>query len=231
MFDRYHGEVDLDFAKMMWRFPGEPPPYPLDQECYEAYYATQGEGWDQKIGNLDNARVVIMQPDDGDEGVAYICSGSAARVAYPLVPRGGDYYQIAATHTFYELTLASGPAAVVSAAKSASHAYIAEAYQELMWLNYTDTGYAGLNELYTLANTEYYEGVNWANKAALASGNEALLYYGKAAAAFTRSQAHAKQVLHALVPPATCPKDLGLKPYKETAWPGDEGKAKGKDKE
>ena len=221
MFTRYHGRVDLEFAKMMWRFPGNPPPYPWwTDEVYEAYYATQGKGWDQKICNLDSNLIGIALPDDGNNGVAYICTGPAAEVAYPLVPYAGDWYQIEGTHTFYELALASSPAAVVSAAKTAAHNYIAEAHHELMWLEGTDPVHIAWDEVYSTANAEYYEGVNWANKAALAEGDEALSYYSKAATAFTRAQAHALQLYNALVPPADNPKDLGLKPYKETAWLG-----------
>jgi len=219
MFDRYHGKIDLEFVKMMWRVPGKPPPYPWDKKCREAYYATQGEGWDPKIGSLYNERIGIALPDDGDEGVMYICAGPAGRVTHPYIPSGGNYYQISGTHTFYQLALDSTPSKVVEAAKKAAHACIAEAYHELMWLHYTDTGYAALNDLYSIANAEYYEGINWTTKASLASRNEVLLYFGKAATAFTRSQAHAKQVYHALVPPATYPEDLDLKPYRNSVIP------------
>jgi hypothetical protein len=216
MFTRYQGKIDLDFVKMMWRVPGNSPPYPWDKKCRDSYYKTKGEGWDPKIGSLYNERIGIAIPDDGDEGVMYICTGPAGRVSFPYIPSGGNYYQISATHTFYQLALASTPTRVAEAAKSTAHNYIAEAYHKLMWLNYTDTGYSALNDLYSLANTEYYNGINWLAKASLASTNEMLLCLSKATTAFTRSQAHAKQVYQALVPPPTSPKDLNLKPYKDS---------------
>jgi hypothetical protein len=111
------------------------------------------------------------------------------------------------------LTLAAGPTEAVKAAQKAAGSDIATAYAELMSLNFTDTGYAGLNELYSLANAEYYQGKVELNKGLLASGNEALLYLAKAATAFTRAQAHALQVYEALVPASTSPGDLGLKPF------------------
>jgi len=215
MFTKYHGRVDLDFAKMMWRFAGNPPPYhkPTDYAIWkETYFGSSGKGWDQKICNLGSLRVAIALPDDGDKGIAYLCTGPAGRVAYPLRP-DLDHYQIAGTHAFYNLALASSPAEIVSIANNEAEEYIGEAYSKLMWLNYTDAGYAALDELYSLANTEYYEGVNWKTKATLAKGDEALFYFARAATAFTRSQAHAKQVHNALVPPAACPEDLGLQPY------------------
>lgn len=214
MFTRYLGEVDLDFAKMMWRFPGEILPED---------YGPESPDWGKhvrKICNLDNEKVVISMPDDGDNGVMYICTGPAGRVNYPL-SRGGHYYQIEGTHSFFQLALAADPASVVNTAKrTARRNYIAAAYQKLMWLNYGDSGFEGLNALFTRANAEYHEGNNWADKAVLAEGDEALLYYARAATAYTRSQAYAKQLYNALVPPADDPTDLGLQPYKETAWLG-----------
>jgi len=70
-----------------------------------------------------------------------------------------------------------------------------------------------LHELFSQAVAEYYEGVNANNKGVLAEGVEALYYLARAARAFARSEAHAKQVYNALVPPPTSPEDLGLEPY------------------
>jgi hypothetical protein len=215
MLHNYRGKVNLEFAKMMWRFPGNPAPYPIDNK---AYYSTRGKDWDQKICNLLNMRAVIMKPDNGDKGVAYICTGPAGRIAYPLFP-GGEDHQIDGTNTFYQLSLASSPAALVAAAKNAAFDYISEAYSKFMMLNHNSAGYASLKEIYSKANAEYFEGINIYNKGLLASGNQAILYFAQAATAFTRSQAHAKQVYNAIVPPATSPNDLGLKP-----WFGDWGK-------
>ena len=82
-----------------------------------------------------------------------------------------------------------------------------------MHLNFKDTGYAALNDLYSLANSEYYQGNIAYNKALLTGGNESLAYFARAATAYTRSQAHAVQVYEALAPAPTSPTDLGLKPF------------------
>ena len=197
MFHNYHGKIDLNFAKMIWRFPGEPPLHPL-------------KGRHPTICNLCNAWVGIVLPNDGDEGEIYICTGPAGRIAYPS-SNECQYYQIAGTHSFYKLTLTSSPAKVVSATRDEAKSYIAEAYQKLMWLSFDDTRYVALNDLYSLANAEYYEGINAYNKGVLASGDETLLYFSKAATAFTKSQAHAKQLYNTLVPPSTRPSELGLR--------------------
>ena len=206
MLHNYHGKIDVDFMKMILRFPGSPPPYPPDG------------GWDAKICRPSNSWVSVLLPDDGDEGLVYICTGPAGRVIHSSTASNGEemrssYPYVDGTHTFYRLTLAAGPTEAVKAAQKAAGSDIATAYAELMSLNFTDTGYAGLNELYSLANAEYYQGKVKLNKGLLASGNEALLYLAKAATAFTRAQAHALQVYEALVPASTSPSDLGLKPF------------------
>jgi len=210
MLSNYRGKIDLEFIKMMWRFPGTPPPYPPD------------EGWDPAICRPTNMWVTISLPDDGDKGVTYVCTGPVGQVIHASpTSRGGVmnpvYLLVDGTHTFYELTLAKDPAAVVGAAKNAAKADIATAYGELMMLTPLDSGYVALNEIYSEANAEYYEGLVAYDKGMLASGNEALSYFAQAATALTRCQAHALQVYEALVSPATSPSDLGLRPFGE-AW-------------
>ncbi len=206
MLHNYHGQVDVEFMKMILRFPGDPPPNPPEG------------GWDAKICRPSNSWVSVLVPHVGDEGVVHICTGPAGRVIHSSMASNGEvmrsaYPYIDGTHTFFRLTLAADPRAVVQAAKKAAANDIATAYAELMGLNFTDTGYAALNDLYSLANTEYYRGCNALNKAIMANGHEALEYMADAATAFTRSQAHAMQVYEALVPAPTSPTDLGLKPF------------------
>ena len=153
-------------------------------------------------------------------GNSVVGRGKGGGVAYP-VDLSGNSFPTGATHAFYEVTLGSSPATVVGAAKSAASSRLAEAYDKLMWLNYIDTGYEALNELFSLANSEYWQGSIAYNKGLLTGGNEMLLYFSESATAFARSQAHAKQVLHSFVPPATCPSDLvGLE---DKPWFGDWG--------
>ncbi len=204
MLHNYHGKVDVDFIQMVLRFPGDGPPYPPEA------------GWETKVLRPSNSRVAVIRPDDGDNGFVYICTGPAGRnIPETIDPRGrrSTYPYIKGTHTFYKLTLAANPKAVIAEAKKSAKADIASAYVELMDMNFTDTGYAPLNDLYALANTEYYQGDNYTNKAMLSEGHKANYYFAKAATAYTRSQAHARQVYEALVPPPTNPMDLGLKPF------------------
>jgi hypothetical protein len=206
LLHNYHGYIDAEFMKMMLRFPGDAPPNPPEG------------GWDAKVCRPSNSWVSVLLPDDGDEGVAHICTGPAGRVIHSSTASNGEemrssYPYIKGTHTFYELRLADSPQEVVESAQKAASSKIASAYKKLMYLNFTDAGYAALDDLYSLANAEYYQGKVFFNKAQLASGNDALYNLAKAATYFTRSQAHALQVYEALVPAPTSPSDLGLKPF------------------
>jgi hypothetical protein len=214
MFTRYHGQVDLEFAKMMWRQSGNPPPFPIDST---AFYATKGRGWDNKIGNSGNLRCGIGIPDALGTGKIYLCTGPAAAVAWPSSP--GLYLQpIEPTNEFFELTLAPSISAIDSAASSTANTCYHSARWALQVLSNTDPRYPSLNQLAAQAMTEFWEGKNWEGAATMASGNDALFFYSKALTAFTRSQIHSKQICNAIKAPPDDPTDLGLQPYAETAW-------------
>jgi hypothetical protein len=123
------------------------------------------------------------------------------------------YRYAAGTHTFYRLQLAKGPAELVKTARQAAEEEMASAYGKLMFLNYRDTGYAGLKELYGKAVAEMFEGRNEFNRAVLAEGNRALALYARAASLYARAQAHAREVYEALEPAPTDPTGLGLRPF------------------
>jgi hypothetical protein len=204
MLHNYHGEIDADFMKMVLRFPGNPPPYP------------PAEGWDAKICRPSNGWVSVVVPHDGDEGIADVCTGPAGRVIHSSLASDGEemrtnYQYVDGTHTFYRLRLAAEPKAVVDQAKDDAKDDLATAYTELMQLNFRDTGYAALDDLYSQANAEYYHGNVAFDQAMLSSGNEALRHFAAAATAYAHSQAHAMQVYEALVPAPTSPSDLGLR--------------------
>lgn len=206
MLHNYHGQVDVDFMKMILRFPGNPPPMPPK------------EGWNAKICRPSNNWVSVSQPDDGNKGIVSICTGPAGRVIHSSMASDGstmraNYQYVHGTHTFFQLQLAESPKAVVNAAKKAAKNRIADAYAEFMHLNPTDIGFKTLEAIYAKANAEYYQGCHAYNLARLAEGNDAITKMSKAVTAFARSQAHAAQVVDALIPPPTSPSDLGLKPF------------------
>ena len=119
------------------------------EEASAAYCDTKGKGWDQKICNQLNAVVGIVLPDSGDEGLYYVCTGCAARVAYPLLPLpDGLSYTIAPTYSFYQLKLASSPEQVVTSARAQAQYDLYYTNLELRKLNYLNDGYAALDEIF-----------------------------------------------------------------------------------
>jgi len=216
LFHNYHGEIDVEFAEMVLRFPGAPPPSP------------PAGGWEAMFCRPTNLWTAVVLPDDGDKGVAHICTGPPGRVLHASIAGDGSvmrptYRYASGTHTFYRLQLAKGPQEVAEAAKKAAEEEIATAYGKLMGLNYRDTGYGDLKELYGKAVAEMFEGRNADNRAVVemeAAGgsageakNRALALYGRAASLYARAQAHAREVYEALIPAPTSPVNLGLRPF------------------
>jgi hypothetical protein len=224
MLHNYQGHVDLAFVKMMWRFAGRLPDYPSLEAADEGMYANQSQGWDSKICALANMQVGICQPDKGDQGLYFSCTGPAGKLANGQCP-GYSFFIPEATHTFYEVQLASDPAAVADAAKSQAMYDLSYANIELRKLTYANAAYAPLKAIFDKASSEWYVARHYQDLAGKSSGNDAVCDYGKALRYFTRCQAHAQQVYEALVPPAQTPSDLGLKKYwggwgEWTSWLG-----------
>jgi hypothetical protein len=202
LLHNYHGKVDLDFAMMTWRFPAQAP---VGKPNY-------------RICNLHSAGLGIALPDNGDEGLYYVSTGTPAKTAYLPSPKSHSF-RIAPTYSFYQLKLASSPEKVViSAMEDATH-HLHYAYQELRKLTYWDPPYAPLDEIYNKAATEWSKGGYYQNLAQKTVGNEHVYNLSKATRAYTKCQVLAKQVCNALIPPATKPEDLGLRP-----WFGEWGK-------
>ena len=220
MLHQYQGKWNLAAAEMLYRFAGKMP-HPstsLDQSL-QGFRATNAAAWETPL-NLEDRSVVIAQPDNGDNGVIHVCTGPAAQVATPYEPGpDDDYYLVAPTHTFYDIALTDSPADVVSASRDAAHDANRNAYQKLMYLNAGESAHQPLFDLFSLAQTEWYQGENWLYMAGQASGNTQLLDYAKALTSFTEDQCHAQQVYDEIVPPATTPSQLGLAPYKAVSYP------------
>jgi len=212
LLDNYHGLVDLEFAKMMYRFPAPQPDYPTLEEADAAYSAEQGKGWNAKIGNLSNSMVVVGIPDDGDEGLYYVSQGCATRYGQPAGP-GSHFYVPYTTYSFVELKLASSPRKGTEAARARAQYNLYDAHVELNKLDYWDPPYAPLLAIFNQAATEWNKGEYYMEEAKLTEGTESVLLWGKSLRAFTRCQALAKQVYNSLIPPPDTPEDLGLREF------------------
>jgi hypothetical protein len=212
MLHNYNGQVDLEFAKMMYRFPGTIT-YPTLEEADAAYLPEIGKSYHTKIGSLDNSVIGITLPENGDNGLYYICSGYATRATCPSLP-GYHHYAPGRACSFYELKLASNPDAVVDAAFRRAQYDLYYANAEMAKLKYTDA--SALQPMFEKAATEYFKGhyyLNAVRGGRITTKRESVFHYSKATRAFARCQVFAREVYEALFPPATRPEDLGLKPW------------------
>jgi len=216
MFSQYAGRVDLEFAKMLWRYHGVIPSDPFD---VQAFRETKAKYFGNP-GNLEAGFVTIAQPSEGNGGAMYVCTGMVGRVGVPYCAGTlyEDTYWIANTRTFYRLALGANPNAMVNASQATAQRSIAWAYQKLMWKYYGDEGFGEMDGLFSQAVREFLEGNNWTRLARKASGNQKVLDMANAATCYTNAQAHAEQVYEAVVRPAVTPLDLGLKKYKAISY-------------
>ncbi len=212
MLHNYRGKVDLEFVKMMWRFPGRMPKYPSLEAADAGMYENQSAGWDSKICALGNATIGICLPDDGDNGLFYTSNGTVSPRANAQCP---DYYYFTpgATHTFFEVQLADNPADVVAAAQHRAMYDMAYANIRLRKLTYSDNAFEPLTELFDKAAAQWDKGDYYLGLAEKTTGNESVTSYAKALRGFTACQARANQVYEALAGAADTPTDLGLRKY------------------
>ncbi|NWG14580.1 MAG: hypothetical protein HXY20_13720 [Acidobacteria bacterium] len=218
LFANYYGKVDLEFAKMMWRFSGDPPYYDTIEEAVADFDKSQGRRWNGKISETGNSVVAILQPDNGDKGVVHVSQGCASRISEPHWT-GLLLYRIAPTYTFFELNLGATPRATAEQARRRAMFDMYYGNKELRKLTYRDAAYAPLDELFNKAATEWQKGEFYVDAARKTAGNESVGHWAKAIRCYTRCQAYAKQVRESLVPPPARPEDLGL-----PKWLGEWGK-------
>ena len=213
LFHNYQGKVDLDFAKMIWRFQGPSLPYDTIDEAVEDYERSRARLWNAQVSMTGNAMVGILQPDNGNEGIIHVSHGCAVRGNDSPTYPGGIVVRLNPTYTFFELKLDSSPGRVTSAAKKRARFDMWNAYQELSKLNYSDVAYAPLDEILQKAVVNWQKGLFYENEARETTGNQSTIKWGKAVRCFTRSQAFAKQVYQGLIPPPKRPEDLALRPW------------------
>jgi hypothetical protein len=218
LLHNYHGSVDLDFGKMMWRFGGRPLPYESIEQAIDDFDVSQALHWQAHICETGNAMIGICQPDDGNKGVIHVSHGCAARgIDSPTWP-GGIVFRLRPTYTFFELALAESPAAVCSSVQTRARYDLWYAYQALMKLTYSDVLFAPLDAILNEAITEWQKGRFYADETREHSGNATVNTWARAIRCYTRCQCYARQVQDALSPPPIKPKDLGL-----SEWYGDWG--------
>jgi hypothetical protein len=223
LFSEYHGQIDLEFMKMVWRFRSGPllVDAPLDvwEEKAMTHYQEGGcEGW-ETLGRVTNACVTITVPEDKLYFVSTTYPAREPTLGHPLEFHGARWLAYA-TRAFYKLRLGSSPAEVMKAAKYQAETDLFLADRELRKLDYHDPAYAPLDAIFNQAVIEWTigdfrrgpEGID-STLTKKPAEEEAVYYWSKATRAFIRCQLLARKVYDALVPPATKPSNLGLKPW------------------
>lgn len=185
MLHRCHGQMDLEFSKMMWRHLG-------------------GDVANPTISHLSNASVAIVLPEK-------LLWYSASRCPSRRSTSGlfdCDNYTINPVHSFYQLRLGNNPAEVAQAARDQAKKELYTADRELRKLNWSDIAYAPLDRMFSQAVTDWFVGEHYLYLASRSTDNESLYSYAKAIRGFTRCQAEALEVYESLVPPPASPEDL-----------------------
>jgi hypothetical protein len=224
LFSEYRGQIDLEFMKMVWRFRSGPLPVNAPPDVWEgkamAFYKEGGcEGW-RTLGGVTNASVTITVPEDKLYFVSTTYAAKEPTLGHPLSFHDARWLAYA-TRAFYRLRLGSSPAEVMQAAKYQAETDLFLADRELRKLNYHDPAYAPLDAIFNQAVIEWTKGDFWRGPEGIGNSltkkapvEEGVTYWSRATRAFIRCQLLARKVYEALVPPATKPSDLGLKPWK-----------------
>jgi hypothetical protein len=224
LFSDYHGQIDLEFMKMVWRFRSSPLPVKAPPDVWEektmAQYKEGGcEGW-ETLGRVTNACVTITVPEDKLYFVSTTYPAQEPTLGDPLEFHGARWLAHAA-RVFYRLRLGSSPAEVMQAAKYQAETDLFLAERELRKLDYHDPAYAPLDAIFNQSVIEWTKGDFLRGPDDIgytltkkSPKEEGVYYWSRATRAFTRCQVLARKVYDALVPPATKPSDLGLKPWK-----------------
>jgi len=198
MLSRYAGHVDLGFAKMMWRFPGD---------------STSGvpeHGWSNMICRLNNIRVAVVLPDEGEFGEIHICTGPVGRIIKQF---RRSTFPIDGTHTFVRIPLRASPEEMVEEMYAVARDEVALAYHHIAQLSAINAGYAGLSEAYARAHGALYMGRDTYYEGLLAGPSDQLRLLSSAASEFALAQARSSEVRELIDPPPCCPDQLGLEPW------------------
>ncbi len=212
MLHNYPGQVDVEFAKMMYRFPSTITS-PTLEEADAAYLEQRGQTYRTRVGHLHNTFIGIVRPDDGPNASYYVCSGPATRATGPSGPDSHNYAP-GQTYAFYELKLAESPRAVAQAALSRARYDLYYANAVLGRLSYLEA--APLEPIFDKARTEHFKGHYYLNgvlAGRITGRREITAALAKATRCYTRCQVYAQTVCDAVAPPPSRPEHLGLVPW------------------
>jgi len=224
LFSDYHGQIDFEFMKMVWRFRSAPLPVKAHPDEWEekalAHFKKGGCEWWTTLGHVANAYVTIAIPEDKLVFISQTYPAQEPTLSHPMGYHGARWLPYA-TRVFFRLKLGSSPAEVMKAAKYQAETDLFIAERELRKLNYHDPSYAPLDAIFNQAVIEWTKGDFWRGPGGVEftltknpPEEKGIYYWAKATRSFIKCQLLARKVYNALVPPATKPSDLGLKPWK-----------------
>jgi hypothetical protein len=223
LFSDYHGQIDIEFMKMVWRFRSGPLPVRAHPDEWEkkalAHYERDDDCmWWATLGHVTNAYVTITVPEDKLYLLSTTSAAQNPTLSHPKAFHGARWLANA-TRAFFSLKLASSPVEVMKAVKYQAETDLFLAERELRKLDYENPAYAPLDDIFNQAVIEWTKGDFWRGPergftlTKKSSEEEEIYHLSKATRAFVRCQLLARKVYNALVPPATKPSDLGLKPW------------------
>ena len=224
LFSDYHGQIDLEFMKMVWRFRSGPLPVKAHPDVWEkkamVHYEKGDCDWWTTLGHVTNAYVTITVPEDKLYLLSTTYPAKQPTSSHPKAFHGARWLAYA-TRAFFRLKLGSSPAEVMKAAKYQAEIDLFLAERELRKLGYQNPAYAPLDDIFNQAVVEWTKGDFWRGPESIGFSltkkppkEEGIYYWAKATRAFVRCQLLARKVYNALVPPATKPSELGLNPWK-----------------
>ena len=200
--NRALGKIDIDYMKMMFRQSHTVPGKTL-KELRKSY--DEGAWEEVSCGNATNALVVVTKPS---EGYFAHCVGPASRGMAPMSPKTFANPIYAETNAFWDLKLEDSPEAITNVAGQIADKALQRARVELDQLDFSGPFCERLNRLLVQATQEFKLGQDFEAAARMTEGPDAIYAWSRATRAFTRSQVRARQVINAVVPPATSPEVL-----------------------
>lgn len=194
-----YGRIDFDYMLSFYRTGGEIPPGSFE-EVSARWDA--GEKWDCSPAHRSIASTFIMKPDNGDAGIYQACIGPADRSLVCRDP-GHGYYYYDETNTFWELTLAASPTAVLDHARARALDDIDHARAALETFDGSPCGRAELERLLAKAerDRDLAASLQPVETGAGQADDTTLSTIARAIRALTRAQVRAKQVTEAVSPP------------------------------
>jgi hypothetical protein len=193
-FDKYVGDIDWEFGKMMYRWH-------------------DNIGQFVGIGHRSNTSVHVGEPRTDGTGIMLSCTGTAGK----NILVGDGRRNMDTWYAFYTMPLKNDPASVVHT----SHWFAEEALKKAdtamrkLKVGFGTIGdYLALKKMFIDISKVLYGGNNYLTDAQLTTGNASLYLLSKAITAYTRAELMFNAISNLINPPPEKPEDLGLEPIK-----------------